>query len=61
MTIENPSIRMTIDQRRVDLLNDPNYGVILCFLDKYRSLLALPPYPFELLEDHLLRYQGQSK
>ena len=61
MTIENPSIRMTIDQRRVDLLNDPNYGVILCFLVKYRSLLTLPHYPFELLEDHLLHYQDQSK
>lgn len=61
MTIENPSIRLTIDQRRVDLLNDPNYGIVLCFLEKYRSQLNLPCYPFQLLEDHLLRYQGQSK
>ena len=61
MTIENPSIRLTIDQRRVDLLNDPNYGIVLCFLEKYRSQLNLAQYPFRFLEEHLLRYQGQSK
>ncbi len=50
-----------IDQRRIDLFNDPNYGIILCFLDKYRSLLDLPNYPLQIFEDDLINYQEQSE
>lgn len=68
MTIENPSIQsclneneIEINRRRIELFNDPNYGIVLCFLNKYRSLLDLPNYPLQLLEDHLVYYQGQSQ
>ncbi|CAF1482173.1 unnamed protein product, partial [Adineta steineri] len=30
------------DQRRLSLLNDANYGIILCFLEKFRTILDLP-------------------
>ncbi|CAF1502373.1 unnamed protein product [Adineta steineri] len=48
------------DQRRIDLLNDPNYGIVLCFLDKFRSILDLPQYPLQLFEDHLINCQEQN-
>ena len=49
------------DQRRLTLLNDPNYGIILCFLERFRSSLDLPLYSYQRLEDHLIQYQDQSK
>lgn len=49
------------DQRRSSLLNDPNYGVILCFLDKFGRTLDLPPYPLQLLEDHLVNITEPSE
>jgi hypothetical protein len=48
------------DQRRSSLLHDPNYGIILCFLDKFRSLLDLPNYSLQRLEDHLVNYRERS-
>ncbi|CAF1516985.1 unnamed protein product, partial [Adineta steineri] len=45
------------DQRRLSLLNDANYGIILCFLEKFRTILDLPKYSFQRLEDHLINYQ----
>ncbi|CAF0813692.1 unnamed protein product [Didymodactylos carnosus] len=42
------------EERYLYLLNDSNYGVILCFLDKFRPLLDLHDYPLRLLEEHLL-------
>ncbi len=48
------------DQRRLSLINDPNYGIVLCFLDKFRSILDLPNYSFQRLEDHLVNYQERS-
>ncbi|CAF3842441.1 unnamed protein product [Adineta steineri] len=45
------------DQRRLSLLNDANYGIILCFLEKFRTILDLPNYSFQRLEDHLINYQ----
>jgi hypothetical protein len=48
------------DQRRLSLLNDANYGIVLCFLDKFRSVLDLPNYSFQRLEDHLVNYQERS-
>lgn len=50
-----------IEQRRTTLLNDPNYGTILCFLDKFGSIFNLPYYPLHLFEDHLIRCQGKSE
>jgi len=68
MTIENHSIESSLkeddiekDRRRINLLNDPNYGIVLCFLDKFQSILDLPNYPLQLFEDHLVNYQEQSK
>jgi len=49
------------DQRRLSLLNDANYGIILCFLEKFRSLLDLPNYSLQRLEDHLVNYQERSQ
>lgn len=67
MTIADHSVQSWLneddiekDRRRLELLNDPNYGIILSFLDKFRSVLDLPNYPLQLFEDHLLNYQGQS-
>ncbi len=48
------------NHRRLSLLNDPNYGIILCFLEKFRSLLDLPNYSLQRLEDHLINYQERS-
>jgi hypothetical protein len=48
------------DQRRLSLLNDPNYGIILCFLEKFQSILDLPNYSLQRLEDHLLHYEERS-
>ncbi|CAF3704844.1 unnamed protein product [Rotaria sordida] len=45
------------DRRRRNLLNNPNYGIVLCFLDKFRSVLNLPNYPLQCFEDHLVNYQ----
>ena len=49
------------EQRRIRLLNDPNYGLVLCFLDKFRTVLDLPYYPYQLFEDHLVHNQESSK
>lgn len=68
MTNENHSPQSNLsddtierDQRRLNLLNDPNYGLILSFLDKFGSILDVPNYSLQLFEDHLLNNQGKSK
>lgn len=68
MTIANSPTKLLvvednyeIDRRRTDLLNDPNYGIVLCFLDKFQSVLDLPIYPLQRFEDHLVNYIEQSK
>ncbi len=48
------------NHRRLSLLKDPNYGIILCFLEKFRSILDLPNYSLQRLEDHLINYQERS-
>jgi hypothetical protein len=48
------------DQRRLSLLKDPNYGIVLCFLEKFRSVIDLPNYSLQRLEDHLVNYQERS-
>ncbi|CAF1440883.1 unnamed protein product [Rotaria sp. Silwood1] len=51
---EKEKTRLNYDQRRINLLNNPMYGVILCFLDKFRSYIDLQDYPLHLLEENLL-------
>lgn len=48
------------DQRRLALIHDPNYGIVLCFLDKFRSVLDLPNYSSQRLEDHLVQCQERG-
>ncbi|CAF3321130.1 unnamed protein product [Rotaria socialis] len=48
------------DQRRLLLLNDANYGIVLCFLEKFRSVLDLPNYSLQRLEDHLINYEERN-
>lgn len=50
------------EQRQLALLTDPNYGTVLSFLEQFRTVLDLPSYSFQRLEDHLLHGQerGQS-
>ena len=48
------------DQRQLTLINNPNYGIILCFLEKFQSILDLPNYSFQRLENHLLNNQERS-
>ncbi|CAF0919878.1 unnamed protein product [Didymodactylos carnosus] len=42
------------EERRLCLLNDSNYGVVLCFMDKFRPLLDLNDYSLRQFEEHLL-------
>jgi hypothetical protein len=49
------------DRRRICLLNDANYGIVLCFFEKFRSILDLPNYSLQRLEDHLINYQERSE
>lgn len=49
------------NQRRLSLISDPNYGIVLCFLEKFRSILDLPSYSLQRLEDHLVNYQERSQ
>ena len=49
------------DRRRICLLNDANYGIVLCFFEKFRAVLDLPNYSFQRLEDHLINYQERSE
>ncbi|CAF1411671.1 unnamed protein product [Rotaria sp. Silwood1] len=48
------------DQRRLLLLNDSNYGIVLCFLEKFRSILDLPNYSLQRFEDHLINYEERN-
>jgi hypothetical protein len=48
------------DQRRLSLLNNPNYGVVLCFMDKFRSYINLKNYPLRIFEDNLINEQEKS-
>ncbi len=49
------------DQRRLTLLNNPNYGVILSFMEKFRSYINLKNYPLRIFEDNLISEQEKSK
>ncbi|CAF0730292.1 unnamed protein product [Adineta ricciae] len=42
------------DQRRLSLLNDPNYGIILAFIEKFRSHVNFKSYPLRIFEDNLI-------
>ena len=51
---------MEEDRRRLSLLNDPNYGTVLSFLQKFQSALDLPNYSLQRLEDHLTKYRERG-
>ncbi|CAF1170135.1 unnamed protein product [Adineta ricciae] len=42
------------DQRRLSLLNNPNYGIILAFIEKFRSHVNFKNYPLRIFEDNLI-------
>ncbi|CAF3928348.1 unnamed protein product [Rotaria sp. Silwood2] len=52
---EKPCLKR--DQRRLNLLNNPDYGVILCFIEKFRSYIKMKNYPLRILEDNLINEQ----
>ena len=56
---EQPSLKR--DQRRVHLLNNPDYGIILDFLEKFRGPMNLQNYPLYSLENDLLSEQHNRK
>ena len=68
MTDENIKVEESIcqeqqienEQRQLNLLNDHNYGIILCFLEKFKTVLDLPKYSYQRLETHLLNNHERS-
>jgi hypothetical protein len=52
--------QLNYDERRISLLNNPTYGVILGFLDKFRTFIDIQDYPLHLLEENLLSDQENS-
>ena len=58
---EKEKTRLSYDERRLSLLNNPNYGVILAFLDKFRTYIDIEDYPLHLLEENLLSDEENSK
>jgi hypothetical protein len=48
------------DQRRLSLLNNPNYGIVLSFMDKFRSYINLKNYPLRIFEDNLINEKEKS-
>ena len=56
---EQPSLQR--DQQRVHLLKNPDYGVVLSFLELFRPLMRIADYPLRQLEDNLLSEQENSK
>lgn len=49
------------DQRRMNLLNNPNYGVILSFLGQFRSHINFKNYPLRIFEDNLICEKEKSR
>lgn len=56
---EEPSLKR--DQRRLHLLNNPNYAIILDFVQKFRDLLNFNLSSLRKLEENLLSEQSESK
>lgn len=56
---EKPCLKR--DQRRLKLLNNPDYGIILCFIDKFRSYINMKKYPLRILEDNLISEKEKCK
>lgn len=56
---EKPCLKR--DQRRINLLNNPDYGVILCFMEKFRSYVNIKNYPLRIFEDNLISEQVKCK
>lgn len=57
---EKDKISLSYEQRQLSLLSNPIYGVILGFLDKFRSNIDIQDYPLHLLEENLLSDQDNS-
>lgn len=55
---EKPCLKR--DQRRLSLLNNPNYGIVLSFMDKFRSYINLKNYPLRIFEDNLINEKEKS-
>ena len=60
LTNEEQKPRLSYDERRLSFLNNPIYGVILVFLDKFRSFIDIQDYPLHLLEENLLNDEENS-
>jgi hypothetical protein len=58
---ENEKPCLKRDQRRLNLLNNPNYGIILSFMNEFRSCLNIKNYPLRIFEDNLISEQEKSK
>ncbi len=55
---EKPCLKR--DQRRLSLLNNPNYGIVLSFMDKFRSYINFKNYPLRIFEDNLINEKEKS-
>lgn len=54
---EKEKLNKNAEERRICLLNNPNYGVILCFIERFRSHIELQDYSLQQLEENLLSDQ----
>ncbi len=55
---EKPCLKR--DQRRLTLLNNPMYGIVLCFMEKFRSYINFKKYPLRIFEDNLISEKEKS-
>ena len=58
---EKEKMTLSYDERRLSLLSNPTYGVILAFLEKFRSNIDIQDYPWHLLEENLLNDQENGR
>lgn len=56
---DQPSLKR--DQRRVHLLNNPDYGIVLDFLEKFRVSMKIGNYSLHSLENDLLSEKPTCK
>ena len=55
---EKPCLKR--DQRRSNLLKNPDYGIILSFLDRFHSQINFKNYPLRIFEDNLICEKEKS-
>jgi hypothetical protein len=56
---EQPSL--TRDQRRMHLLNNPDYGIVLDFLERFISKMNIDVYSLQRFEENLISKRNQGK